>query len=68
MSGQHSGAGGSGRAGVLHPTIKGAPSETRTPEACLAEARGLAEAIDLQIVHAVDQEYRYRDFVLTNVI
>ena len=52
MNGQRSGAGGSGRAGVLHPTIKGAPREARTPEACLAEARGLAEAIDLQIVHA----------------
>ena len=52
MNGQHSGAGGNGRVGVLHPTIKGASGETRTPEACLAEARGLVEAIDLQIVHA----------------
>ncbi|MCH9054314.1 MAG: GTPase HflX, partial [Proteobacteria bacterium] len=37
---------------MLHPHIKGARHETRTPEACLAEARGLAEAIDLQIVEA----------------
>ena len=52
MNGQRPGAGASGRAGVLHPHIKGAPRETRTPEACLAEARGLVEAIDLLIVHA----------------
>ncbi len=52
MNGQRSGTEGSGRAGVLHPHIKGAAAEARTPEACLAEARGLAEAIDLQIVHA----------------
>ena len=52
LNGQHPGTGATGRVGVLHPYIKGAPRETRTPEACLAEARGLAEAIDLQIVHA----------------
>ena len=52
LNGQHPGTGADGRVGVLHPYIKGAPRETRTPEACLAEARGLAEAIDLQIVEA----------------
>ncbi len=52
LNGQHPGTGANGRVGVLHPYIKGAPREKRTPEACLAEARGLAEAIDLQIVHA----------------
>ena len=52
LSGQRPGDGANARAGVLHPHIKGAPSQARTPEACLAEARGLAEAIDLQIVEA----------------
>ena len=52
MNGRRRRAGANGRAGVLHPHIKGAPREARTPEACLAEARGLAEAIDLLVVHA----------------
>ena len=52
MNGRRRRAGANGRAGVLHPHIKGAPREARTPEACLAESRGLAEAIDLLVVHA----------------
>ncbi len=51
-NGQRPDSGANVRAGVLHPYIKDARHETRTPEACLAEARGLAEAIDLQIVEA----------------
>ncbi|HUT51187.1 MAG TPA: GTPase HflX [Alphaproteobacteria bacterium] len=40
------------RAIVLHPALRGAPSTTRSLEARLAEAQGLAEAIDLDVVHA----------------
>jgi GTP-binding protein HflX len=52
LNDQRSGGGGNGRVGVLQPDIKGASGDARSPEACLAEARGLAEAIDLLIVHA----------------
>jgi GTP-binding protein HflX len=37
---------------VLHPTLKSAREDIRTPEACLDEAVGLARAIDLEIVHS----------------
>lgn len=37
---------------VLHPALKGEESEGRSPEARLAEAVGLAEAIDLDILRA----------------
>ena len=40
------------RAAVLCPLLKGEGPRGRTPEACLNEARGLAEAIDLEVVHA----------------
>ncbi len=40
-----------GRALVLHPVVAAA-SVRRDPQACLAEAVGLAEAIDLDVVHA----------------
>src|SRR3954465_376125 len=36
---------------VIHPVLTGA-DQTRSPEACLAEAVGLAKAIDLEVVHA----------------
>ena len=44
---------GAGRAIVLHPYLKRRESgQRRSPEARLAEARGLAEAIGLTVVHA----------------
>ncbi len=46
------GSGRSGRALVLHPTLKSQRDGVRAPEACLDEAVGLARAIDLDIVHA----------------
>ena len=36
---------------VLSPMLRAAPAELRTPEARLAEATGLAHAIDLDVVH-----------------
>jgi GTPase len=45
-------AGGSQRALVLHPALKDARGNGRAPEARLAEAVGLAEAIALAVVHA----------------
>jgi GTPase len=36
---------------VLSPMLRAAPAEMRTPEARLAEAIGLAHAIDLDVVH-----------------
>jgi len=51
-----SAAGASGRALVVHPHLRTAPSEAsssqRSPEARLEEAIGLARAIALDIVHA----------------
>ena len=44
------GPGKTGRALVLHPQIKTAQRGERSPEARLAEAVGLAEAIDLEVV------------------
>jgi GTP-binding protein HflX len=44
-------AAGGERAAVLHPYPKRGARESRTAEACLAEAVGLARAIDLDIVH-----------------
>ena len=41
-----------GRALVLHPDIKTGEALSRTPEARLEEAVGLAEAIQLEIVEA----------------
>jgi GTP-binding protein HflX len=43
-------SGKTGRAVVLHPQIKSARRGEREPEARLAEAVGLAEAIDLEVV------------------
>jgi len=40
------------RSWVLHPAVKGEESEGRSPEARLAEAVGLAEAIDLDVLRA----------------
>ncbi|MCP5373538.1 MAG: GTPase HflX [Hyphomicrobiales bacterium] len=37
---------------VLHPALKGARGDARTPQARLDEAMGLAHAIDLQVVEA----------------
>jgi GTPase len=52
-SGQAHPAGASGRALVLHPTLRSAKSDpARPPEARLEEAVGLARAIDLEVVHA----------------
>jgi GTP-binding protein HflX len=46
-------AGGSGRALVLHPHVKGrSPVNGRRPEARLQEAEGLARAIALEVVEA----------------
>ncbi len=36
---------------VLSPMLRGAPAGSRTPDARLAEAIGLAQAIDLNVVH-----------------
>ena len=43
---------GSGRAIVVHPGLGAAPAARRAPEACLEEAVGLAQAIELEVVHA----------------
>jgi GTP-binding protein HflX len=43
---------GSGRALILHPTLKSERSALRTPEDRLDEAVGLARAIDLQVINA----------------
>ena len=43
---------GSGRAIVIHPVLRVAHDASRAPEACLEEAVGLAQAIELEIVHA----------------
>jgi GTP-binding protein HflX len=37
---------------VVHPALRAAPASTRSLEARLAEAQGLAEAVELEIVHA----------------
>ena len=53
VTGQEHSAGQGGRALVLHPTLRSKrPDPIRTPEAKLAEAVGLACAIDLTVVHA----------------
>ena len=39
-----------GRALVVHPSLPGVRRALRAPEACLAEAAGLARAIDLDVV------------------
>ena len=44
-------AGASGRALVIHPHLKSRSAEGRAPEARLEEARGLAEAIGLEVRH-----------------
>jgi len=53
---ENSAAGSSGRALVVYPHLRTAPSDAtasqRSPEARLAEAIGLAQAIALDIVHA----------------
>ena len=41
-----------GRALVLHPSLKSQPINGRTPESRLDEANGLARAISLDIIHA----------------
>ncbi|MCC7273072.1 MAG: GTPase HflX [Alphaproteobacteria bacterium] len=41
-----------GRAIVLHPALRAGRDDRRSPEARLAEAAGLAAAIDLTVVHA----------------
>lgn len=51
-AGSASGGAGGMRACVLHPALKAAAGERRSAEARLAEAVGLAAAIDLQVVHA----------------
>ncbi len=43
---------GSGRALILHPVLRTARLGPRSPEARLKEAIGLAEAVDLTVVHA----------------
>jgi GTPase len=43
---------GTGRAVVLHPTLRGAPASSRTPEMRLEEAIGLTRALDLEISDA----------------
>lgn len=43
---------GSGRAIVLHPVLRGTGTLSRTPEAALEEAVGLAAAISLDVVEA----------------
>ncbi|UEM07705.1 GTPase HflX (plasmid) [Skermanella rosea] len=39
------------RALIIHPVLQ-AEAQTRSPEACLEEAAGLARAIDLEVAHA----------------
>ena len=39
-----------GRALIIHPVLQ-AEAQTRSPEACLEEAAGLARAIDLEVAH-----------------
>ncbi len=48
--GENSGRPAPTRAAVLHPALKSRGRSSRTPEACLDEAVGLARAIDLDIV------------------
>ncbi len=43
---------GSGCAIVIHPVLRAARDASRGPEACLEEAIGLAQAIELEVVHA----------------
>jgi len=41
-----------GRALVVHPALRNRPNGLRSPEACLEEATGLAQAIGLNVIHA----------------
>ena len=52
LNGDRPGAGAIGRVIVLHPLRAGEGPGDRAPEARLAEARGLAEAIRLEVVHS----------------
>ena len=52
-SAKHSWAAGSSKALVIHPDLRRAGEQRRSPEACLEEAVGLVAAIDLTVVDAL---------------